>query len=477
MKRARSKRPARARPAAARTAAPPLSVVILAAGQGKRMHSDLPKVLQPLAGRPLLAHVIATARALAPAGIQVVYGHGGEKVRAALASEPVSWVLQEPQLGTGHAVQQVASQLDDAHRVLILYGDVPLIRPGTLQQLLELAGARSLALLSARLDDPSGYGRIVRDARGHVRRIVEHRDAKAPRERALRECNTGVMALPAAPLKSWLGRLRNDNAQREYYLTDVIALAVAQRFAVRALIAPSADEVLGINDKAQLAAAETALRRRTVGELLQAGATVIDPERLDVRGRVRLGRDVVLDVNVVLEGDVVLGDRVRIGAGCIVRDSEIGADTQVQPFCSIDQARIGSACRIGPFARIRPDTTLGTEAHIGNFVEVKNSQLGPRSKANHLTYLGDASVGADVNVGAGTITCNYDGANKSRTLIEDGAFIGSGSMLVAPVRVGAGATIGAGSTISQDAPAGELTVARSRQVTVRGWQRPKKRGA
>jgi bifunctional UDP-N-acetylglucosamine pyrophosphorylase / glucosamine-1-phosphate N-acetyltransferase len=448
--------------------------VILAAGQGKRMRSTLPKVLQPLAGQPLLAHVIATARALDPAAIHVVYGHGGEQVRAALAAESISWVLQEQQLGTGHAVQQVAGHLPDEHRVLILYGDVPLLTVATLRELLQLADSSALAVLTAQLEDPSGYGRIVRDTQGRVRRIVEQRDASA-RERALRECNTGVMTAPAARLKRWLARLSKDNAQGELYLTDIIAHAVRERCPVRPLLAASPEEVLGVNDKVQLAQVESILRRRRVTELMLAGATVIDPLRLDVRGSVELGRDVVLDVNVVLEGRVTLGDRVRIGPNCYVRDSAIGADTQVHANCLIDHAQIGADCRVGPFARIRPQSVLEAEAHIGNFVELKNTRVGAGSKANHLTYLGDATLGAGVNVGAGTVTCNYDGANKWPTQIGDGAFIGSGTMLVAPVRVGAHATIGAGSTITQDAPPERLSVARARQVTIEGWQRPKKR--
>lgn len=452
----------------------PLAVVILAAGQGKRMRSDLPKVLQPLAGRPLLQHVVDTARALDPASIHVVYGHGGERVREALKGEPVSWVLQPEQLGTGHALLQVAPRLGDGERVLVLYGDVPLMRPSTLRELLERAGPDALALLTALLEDPTGYGRIVRDSRGGVRRIVEQRDA-GRRELALRECSTGVMVAPARPLKRWLARLTNDNAQREYYLTDVIAMAVKERIAVVPLVAPSATEVLGVNDKAQLAEVEGAYRRRQAAELMLAGVTLVDPARLDVRGTVEAGRDVVLEANVVLEGRVKLGDRVRVGPGCVIRDSEIGADTEVFAYCVIDRALIGRSCRIGPFARFRPSSALEEGVHIGNFVEVKNARIGAQSKANHLTYLGDATLGAGVNVGAGTVTCNYDGANKWPTQIGDGAFIGSGSMLVAPVRVGAGATIGAGSTVTADAPEGQLTLGRARQVSIVGWQRPKKK--
>jgi bifunctional UDP-N-acetylglucosamine pyrophosphorylase / glucosamine-1-phosphate N-acetyltransferase len=453
-----------------------LAVVILAAGQGKRMNSDLPKVLQPLAGRPLLAHVLSTARALDAAAIHVVYGHGGEQVRESFPNEPVSWVRQAQQLGTGHALLQVAPHLAAEDMVLVLYGDVPLLQASTLRRLLELARADAVALLTATLDDPSGYGRILRDSRGRVRRIVEERDA-GKRELAIRECNTGVLAAPGARLKRWLARLTNRNAQGEYYLTDVIAMAVEDQIAVELLLAPSAAEVLGVNDKIQLAQVEGAYRRRQADELMRAGVTVLDPERLDVRGSVLAGRDVVLDVNVILDGRVTLGDRVRIGPHCIVRDSEIGADTEIFADCVIDHAVIGPRCRIGPFARLRPAANLAEEVHIGNFVEVKNTRIAAGSKANHLTYLGDAVIGSEVNVGAGTVTCNYDGTNKWQTRIEDRAFIGSGSMLVAPVRIGAGATIGAGSTITADAPEEQLTLGRARQTTIADWQRPKKRSS
>jgi len=463
-----------ARPLRAAPGSAPLAVVILAAGQGKRMHSDLPKVLQPLAGQPLLRHVIGTARALDPAAIHIVYGHGGERVRESFPEEQVSWVRQAEQLGTGHALLQVTPALGEDETVLVLYGDVPLLRAQTLRALLERASASGMALLTATLEDPSGYGRIVRDPRGRVRRIVEERDA-AKRELAIRECNTGVLAAPAGLLKRWLARLTNENAQREYYLTDVIAMAVAEGIAVEPLMAGSAAEILGVNDKMQLAQVEAEHRRREVRELMLAGVTVLDPERLDVRGTVRAGRDVVLDVNVILEGQVRLGDRVRIGPHCIVRDSDIGTDTEVFADCVIERAVIGPGCRIGPFARLRPSATLGREVHIGNFVEVKNSQMGAESKANHLAYVGDAHVGARVNIGAGTIVANYDGANKHETTIEDDVHTGSNSVLVAPITVGAGATIAAGSTVAQQVPAGKLTIARARQTTIEGWQRPKKR--
>jgi bifunctional UDP-N-acetylglucosamine pyrophosphorylase/glucosamine-1-phosphate N-acetyltransferase len=452
----------------------PLTVVILAAGQGKRMGSDLPKVLQPLAGRPLLAHVIETARALGPAAIHVVYGHGGELVRAAFAGTELGWALQAEQKGTGHALMQAMPAVPDGHAVLVLYGDVPLIRTKTLEGLVARAGDAGLALLSARLADPAGYGRIVRDGAGRVVRIVEEKDANH-KERAINEINTGVLAAPAAKLRGWLGALRADNAQGEYYLTDCIGAAVRDGCAVDAVVADEPSEVLGVNDKLQLAEAEAAHRQARAAELMRAGVTVVDPARLDVRGEVHCGRDVLLDVNVILQGKVRLGDRVKVGAGCVLIDCEIGNDSEVRVNSLVEGSTAGKGCVIGPFARLRPGTRLADGVHVGNFVEVKNSTLGAGSKANHLTYLGDSTVGSKVNVGAGTVTCNYDGVNKHRTEIGDGAFIGSGSMLVAPVSVGADATIGAGSTITKPAPPGKLTVERSRQVTVESWKRPEKK--
>jgi bifunctional UDP-N-acetylglucosamine pyrophosphorylase/glucosamine-1-phosphate N-acetyltransferase len=448
-----------------------LSIVILAAGQGKRMKSDLPKVLQPLAGRPMLSHVIDCARSLDAGAIHVVYGHGGEQVRAMLAPQSVSCVLQAEQLGTGHAVLQAMPAIADDDLVLVLYGDVPLIRRETLERLIAQAGDKSIGLLSVVLDDPTGYGRIVRDTAGNVVRIVEQKDANR-KELAIHEVNTGLMAVPAQHLRRWLGALRNDNAQGEYYLTDVVVAAVKEGLKVKAVIAPTVSEVLGINDKIQLAEVEAAHRRERANELMRAGVTVADPARLDVRGKVVAGSDVYLDINVVLVGNVRLGNRVKIGPNCYIRDAEIGDDTEVFPNCVIDTAIIGPGCEIGPFARLRPQTELQRDVHIGNFVEVKKTRVGAGSKANHLTYLGDATIGEKVNVGAGTVTCNYDGANKWPTVIGDGAFIGSGTMLVAPVQVGANATIGAGSTVSREVPADKLTVARNRQVAVEGWKRP-----
>ena len=452
----------------------PLSIVILAAGQGKRMKSDLPKVLQPLAGVPLLRHVLHTAKALAPDAIHVVYGHGGERVRQALADEPVSWVLQAEQLGTGHAVAQAMPQIPDDHQVLVLYGDVPLIREATLRRLVAESTDTSIGLLTIELADPTGYGRIVRDNAGNVVRIVEQKDANT-KERAIKESNTGLLAAPARVLRQWLAALKNNNAQGEYYLTDIIVMAARDRMRIGAVIAPTEAEVLGVNDKVQLAQLEGALRAQRAQALMLEGATLADPARIDIRGEVTVGRDVFIDVNVVLTGSVKLGDRVRIGPNNVLRNCEIEADTEVHPNCVIDTAKIGPRNSIGPFARIRPDSVLHEDVHIGNFVEVKKTEIGAGSKANHLTYLGDATLGRKVNIGAGTVTVNYDGVNKWRTDIGDNAFVGSGSMLVAPVKIGANANTAAGSTITTDAPEGKLTIARARQVTMEGWKRPQKK--
>lgn len=452
----------------------PLSVVILAAGQGKRMKSDVPKVLQPLAGRPLLKHVIDAARSLEPTDLHVVYGHGGDQVRDVLKSEAVSWVLQAERLGTGHAVMQAIPHVPDDHVVLVLYGDVPLISPTTLRELLGLSGLKQVSLLTMVLEDPSGYGRIIRGKHGQVRKIVEQKDASS-KQLKIKECNTGVLAAPAKRLKKWLKALKNNNAQGEYYLTDVIALAVADKVAVKPLIARNLVEVLGVNDKAQLAEVESAHRARVVRELMLGGVTVADPARLDVRGPVTYGSDVSLDVNVVLEGTVKFGNRVRVHPNCVIRNSEIGDDTEVFPNSVIDSATIGANCNIGPFARFRATSTLGSRVHIGNFVEVKNSQMADDSKANHLAYVGDAQVGERVNIGAGTIIANYDGANKHRTIIEDDVHTGSNSVLVAPITVGAGATVAAGSTVVKEVAPGKLTVARAKQVTIENWERPNKK--
>ena len=450
-----------------------LSVVILAAGLGKRMNSDLPKVLLPLAGEPLLQHVIRTARGLDAANIYVVYGHGGALVQKALAHEQVEWVLQPEQLGTGHAVMQAMCVIPDDHTVLILYGDVPLVRPACLKKLVDAAAAGALAVLTVNLDQASGYGRIVRGSDGRVVSIVEHKDA-TPAQLLIKEANSGLMAAPAGRLREWLLGLGSTNAQREYYLTDIVIGAVQAGDPVVAIPVAAAVEVLGVNDRMQLAQVEAGQRALKTEELMLAGATLVDPLRVDVRGDVTVERDVFIDINAVLIGKVRLGARVKIGPNCLIRDSSIGADTEVNANCVIEGASIGENCRIGPFARLRPDTVLAREVHIGNFVEVKKAQIGAGSKANHLSYIGDSTVGSAVNVGAGTITCNYDGANKWPTIIEDGVFIGSGSMLVAPVRVGAGATIGAGSTITDSAAPGKLTLTRAQQTTSETWTRLEK---
>lgn len=452
-----------------------LKVIILAAGGGTRMRSALPKVLHPLGGRPLLEHVVATAFALNPARVHVVYGHGGAQVRARLDELDVDWVEQAEQLGTGHAVQQVMPAVAPEDTVLVLYGDVPLIEAATLQRLLAAAGS-GLALITAELADPAGYGRIVRDAAGNVRRIVEEKDAGED-ERALREINTGFLAAPGGALRRWLDGLDNANAQGEYYLTDVIARAVAEGVAVRTVSPRAPEEILGVNNRQQLAALERCYQRRQADDLLLAGVTLLDPARFDLRGELAAGRDVVIDVGVVLEGRVALGDNVVVGPYSVIRNARVGAGTRIESHCVIEHADIGPDCRIGPYARLRPETAIAAGVHIGNFVEIKKSSVGSGSKINHLSYIGDTTVGREVNIGAGTITCNYDGANKHRTEIGDRAFIGSDTQLVAPVKIGAGATIGAGSTITRDAPPDELTLSRSKQETRRGWKRPvKKKG-
>ncbi|MGY6519287.1 MAG: bifunctional UDP-N-acetylglucosamine diphosphorylase/glucosamine-1-phosphate N-acetyltransferase GlmU [Lysobacteraceae bacterium] len=451
----------------------PLHVIILAAGEGKRMKSRLPKVLQPLAGRPMLSHVVEAARALDPHGIHIVYGHGGGQVREAFATEAdLHWAEQAQRLGTGHAVQQAMPSIPQAARVLVLYGDVPLIRASTLKALLAASGP--LAVLVAELDDPSGYGRVLVDAGRRVQAIVEHKDANET-ERAVRTINTGLIAADADALRRWLDALGNDNAQGEYYLTDIFAMARAEGVAAGAVWLADAEEANGANDPWQLAGLERAYQRRMARALCEQGVRVADPARLDVRGEVVVGRDVEIDVDVVLEGRVELADGVRIGPFCRLRDVRLGPGTEVLAHCDLEGAVSGQGVRIGPFARLRPGTELGDDSHVGNFVETKKTRLGKASKANHLSYLGDAEVGRNVNIGAGTITCNYDGVNKSRTEIGDGAFIGSNSSLVAPVRVGVRATVGAGTTLTRHAPDDRLTIARARQVTVEGWQRPVKK--
>ena len=452
--------------------ATPLQILILAAGKGTRMRSDLPKVLHPLAGKPLLGHVVDTAHALGAVGICVVYGFGGDAVPRAFADDNLTFALQAEQLGTGHAVQQALPNLADTGVTLVLYGDVPLTRPATLQPLVAAAQAGKLGLLTVTLTDPTGYGRIVR-VDGQVARIVEHKDADDA-ERAIREVNTGILAVPTTHLKTWIGRLKNDNAQGEYYLTDIIAMAVADGVAVETHQPAHEWEVLGVNSKTQLAELERIHQGEIARALLEAGVTLADPARLDVRGMLACGRDVSIDVNCVFEGQVKLGDGVQVGANCVLRNVTVAAGTRLDAFTLADDAAIGEVNRIGPFSRIRPGTTLARNVHVGNFVEIKNSRIDDGSKINHLSYVGDTTMGKRVNIGAGTITCNYDGANKHRNVIEDEVFVGSDTQLVAPVTVGRGATLGAGTTLTKDAPAGELTLSRARQLTITGWKRPVK---
>ena len=452
-----------------------LSVVILAAGKGKRMVSDLPKVLHPVGGQPLLGYVLATAGELEAMARLVVYGHGGEVVVSRFAGETgVRWVEQTEQLGTGHAVAQALPLLDDTGVVLVLYGDVPLIRAETLRPLVTAARRGSLAVLTVELADPGGYGRIVRDEQGRVCRIVEEKDATAE-ERRLREVNTGILAVATSKCRGWVAELDNRNAQGEYYLTDVVALAVRDGVPVEAFVVAEPEQVLGVNDRQQLAELERFYQRRQAERLMDEGATLLDPARVDVRGAVTTGRDVVIDVNVVFEGTVRLGDRARIGPFCVLKDVVIGEDAEILSHCRIEGAEIGAGAQVGPFARLRPGASLAAGVHIGNFVEVKKSNIGPGSKVNHLTYIGDARIGARVNVGAGTITCNYDGANKHQTIIEDEAFIGSNSSLVAPVRIGKGATVGAGSSVSGEVPDGGLCLTRAPRRDIANWRRPVKK--
>ena len=447
-----------------------LNVVILAAGQGKRMHSDLPKVLHPIAGRPMLTHVLDTARSLGAETICVVYGHGGERVPEVLAAADVVWVKQEPQLGTGHAVLQALPHLDRNAITLVLYGDVPLIRRETLAQLATQASAETLALLTVYLTNPQGYGRIVRES-GAIQRIVEEKDADDV-ERAITEVNTGILVAPTTKLRHWLPGLVNLNTQGEYYLTDIVALAVDEGMAVHAVHPHHAWEVQGINSKTQLAELERIHQRNLAELLLDHGVTLADPVRIDVRGALVCGRDVSIDVNCVFEGKVELGDGVAIGPNCVIKDAAVNAGTRIHAFCHIEGAVIGAHSIVGPYARLRPGAELGADVHIGNFVEIKNSTIADHSKANHLSYIGDATVGQRVNIGAGTITCNYDGASKHRTTIEDDVFIGSDTQLVAPVTVGRGATLGAGTTLTSNAPPGQLTVSRAKQISFAGWKRP-----
>ncbi|MEO6423715.1 MAG: bifunctional UDP-N-acetylglucosamine diphosphorylase/glucosamine-1-phosphate N-acetyltransferase GlmU [Candidatus Nitrotoga sp.] len=449
-----------------------LNIVILAAGKGQRMHSDKPKVLHSLAGRPLLQHVLDTSIQLSPEMTCVVYGHGGEAVPQAMSQYEADFILQEPQLGTGHAVQQALTLLSEGTFTLVLYGDVPLIQPGTLKKMLEMQ--ESLTLLTTKLSNPTGYGRIVRDSVGNVKCIVEEKDATTE-QRALHEVNTGILSVPTNLLRVWLSELRNENAQGEYYLTDIVGMAVAQGIEVHTVQPAQGWEVVGVNSKMQLAELERIWQKELANQLIVTGVTLADPSRLDVRGELPCGRDVKIDVGCIFEGNVLLGNGVQVGAYSIIKCSSIGANTYIEPYSHLDQVAIGENCRIGPYARLRPGSKLHNEVHIGNFVEVKNSEIAANSKANHLSYIGDSSIGSRVNIGAGTITCNYDGANKHRTVIEDDVFIGSNTQLVAPVKIGRGATIGAGSTITSDAPEDELTLSRAKQITLPGWRRSSKR--
>ena len=454
----------------------PLHVVVLAAGEGKRMRSSRPKVLQPLAGRPMLAHVLDAAAALQPEAIHVVHGHAGEQVRAAFADAELVWAEQREQLGTGHAVAKAMPAIPDTAQVLVLYGDVPLLRAETLQPMLLSAvdAEDRLAVLAAQLADPGGYGRVVTDARGRVAAIIEQRDA-TPEQAAIQRINTGIVCAQAASLRGWLQRLDSDNAQGEFYLTDIFAMAAADGCPARVVACADADEAAGANDPAQLAALETLHRARCAAALLAQGVRLVDPRRFDQRGQVEVGQDVEIDADVILEGINRFGDDVHIGPFCRLRNCDLAAATVVDAHCDLDGVVTHGPCHIGPFARLRPGTELSAGTRIGNFVETKNVRMGEGSKANHLTYLGDADIGQRVNIGAGTITCNYDGANKHRTTIGDEAFIGSNSALVAPLNIGAGATVGAGSTITRSAPPNELTVARGKQVSLSGWKRPRKK--
>ncbi|MBI3561087.1 MAG: bifunctional UDP-N-acetylglucosamine diphosphorylase/glucosamine-1-phosphate N-acetyltransferase GlmU [Gammaproteobacteria bacterium] len=452
----------------------PLSIVVLAAGQGTRMRSTLPKVLHPLAGKPLLQHVIDTARQLLPQRILIVYGHGGAEVRRRMNASDLHWVEQAQQLGTGHAMAQTLPELADESVSLVLYGDVPLIQHTTLRPLVASAQAGKLALLTVNLTDPRGYGRIVRDAQAAVQCIVEEKDASAEQKR-ITEVNTGILAAHSDKLRQWLAQLNSNNAQGEYYLTDIIAMAVQQGIAVQTSQPQTATEVLGVNSRGQLAELERVYQRQQAEQFMAQGVSFRDPARVDFRGEVSFGRDVEVDINCIFSGKVTIGDNVRIGAGSIISNSQIESGVEILPLCVIEDTHIGSHSRVGPYSRLRPGAVLKGDNHIGNFVEIKNSEIGLGSKVNHLSYVGDTQMGGKVNIGAGTITANYDGANKHRTIIQDHASTGSNTVLVAPVTVGKGATIGAGSVITKQAPAEKLTLTRAKQITVEGWQRPSKK--
>ena len=451
----------------------PLSVVILAAGKGTRMYSDLPKVLHPIAGKPMVKHVIDTVKHLNARQINLIYGHGADLLKERLADEPVNWVFQAEQLGTGHAMQQAAPFFADDENIMMLYGDTPLIQQSTLERLIAQKPENGIALLTVKLENPTGYGRIIRE-NGSVVAVGEQKDASAEQLK-IQEINTGVMVASGASFKKWLGNLNNNNAQGEYYITDVIAMANEDGFQVQAVQADEFMEVEGVNNRLQLAALERFYQKKQAEKLLLAGVTLIDPSRFDVRGTVEHGKDVSIDVNVILEGNVKLGNNVKIGAGCVLKNVTVGDNVEIKPYSVLEDAVIGEKSAIGPFSRLRPGTQLAEGAHVGNFVEIKNAQVGKGSKVNHLTYVGDAEVGSNVNIGAGVITCNYDGANKFKTIIGDDVFVGSDSQLVAPVEIANGATIGAGSTITKNVAEGELVITRVAQKHIQGWQRPTKK--
>ena len=452
-----------------------ISTIILAAGKGTRMRSEKPKVLHAIANKPMLKHVYAMSKQIEDNTINIIYGHGGEQLQSACAELDANWVEQAQQLGTGHAVQQVIPFIGDQDIVLILYADVPLLKLATVLRLLELVNEKALALLTVNLNDPSGYGRIVRNEHAQVQKIVEEKDATL-HEKLIQEVNTGILAVPGGPLKRWLNALDNNNAQGEYYLTDIIAMAVAEGVHIVTTQPEDEAEVMGVNNRMQLNYLERVYQARQAEYFMSQGVTLIDAKRFDVRGDIELlGQDIEIDINVILEGRIHIGNNVRIGANCIIKNAVIADDVEILPHCVIENATIGRGSRIGPFARLRPDTELADNVHIGNFVEIKKSTIATGSKVNHLSYIGDTTMGSRVNVGAGTITCNYDGVNKFKTIIKDGVFIGSNSQLVAPVTLAENATIGAGSTITKDTPANQLTLARSKQVSLANWQRPVKK--
>ena len=450
-----------------------VSVVVLAAGEGKRMHSDLPKVLHPVAGKPMVEHVLYTAAAVSDQIPVVVHGHGGQRLIEALSHREVTWVEQAEQLGTGHAVAQALPHVTGDSTVLILYGDVPLLKKSSLDRLVSAAMKTGFAVLTVGMPDPYGYGRIVRDESGGIERIVEHKDANDA-ELDIAEINTGIMAISASNLKMWIPKLDNHNAQGEYYLTDCVAMAVAESIMVVGVMIDDPEEAMGVNDRRQLAQVERHYQRRIADVLMDAGVTLVDPERVDIRGDLQCGRDVVIDVNVIFEGRVRLGNNVSIGPNNVIADCDIDDGVDILPNCVLDTASIGKGSRIGPFSRVRPESRLGNDVHIGNFVEIKESDIAAGSKVNHLSYVGNAEIGSRVNVGAGTITCNYDGAHKHKTILNDDVFVGSNTELVAPVSIGAGVTIGAGTTVTEDVEADQLVISRVRQKTVAGWKRPQK---